>query len=391
MRSVRTAATSAAVAGWALLWFVPAFSRSGGAHPTGEWLFFKVGALALLGDQQMASHPLRLYAENPGLQIGPPALLLVALLTTLSSPAVSTVFFPVAMSAAGSWLAVATALPRVGLRRPSRLVWLCAVAVVIAVWARQTAVWRHLDDALVVGCAAAALLCLRRDRGQLAAVLLGVACAAKPWAVVLVPVLLALPRRRRPAAALTCIATAGVFWLPFVLVAPDTLGALGGFHLTTDAGSVPHLLGLRGDQAGWLRSAQFVLGSAVCAWCTTRGRASVEAAALAAIAAKSLLDPYFYGYYGLTPLVLALLVDVRERARLPMRTLLVLLGFFAVSLQAAPAVGAAARLLLCGLLVLSAARGRASVQTPTDASAGLGPPQRSADVAPPGLVLEPGR
>jgi hypothetical protein len=103
------------------------------------------------------------------------------------------------------------------------------------------------------------------------------------------------------------IIAAAFWWAPFVISAPGTAQALGHFPVIVAPGSVLHLIGLRGNVAGWLRPVQFTLGVAVGTYVGVRRHWT--AAPLAALAIRVMTDPYTYGYYGLGPLVFALLVD----------------------------------------------------------------------------------
>ncbi len=353
--------------------FVPRYLATGGNHPAGEWLFFKAGAFGLTHETAAFTTPaLHLYEANPQLQIGPPPLLVVAVLQHYLTPAGATLAAAVLMAAAG--IGLVRVLEQIGVELgadPGRVrqVGLAAGLVLVGLWTESAAVWRHLDDVMALSAITLAVLVtlrVRAGRGRLpwwvAPVLLGLAAAAKPWAVVFAPLLVGLPRPLRARAVLTLIAAAAVWWAPFVLAAPGTLGALGGLHLVPDPGSVPYLVGLHADVSQWLRPVQFGLGLAL--GLTVALRRSWLAVPFVALALRVGSDPYTWSYYGLGPLLVAAALDLSRRpARrdpLPYATLVTAAVFYLLPAYAyAPASAAATgRLLWCVAALLVALRMR---------------------------------
>jgi hypothetical protein len=173
-----------------------------------------------------------------------------------------------------------------------------------------------LDDAIAISFTVFACVLIQRRRAWwLVAILLGTAIAAKPWAVIFAPVLFGIPREARSKVALGVILVAGAWWAPFVLGAPGTIHALGTYAIPVRPGSTLWLFGLRGDVHHWLRPVQFIGGIGIGTYVATRGRSAWLAAPLAALAFRVLTDPFMWSYYGLGPVMFALLWDMTRPAR----------------------------------------------------------------------------
>jgi hypothetical protein len=362
-----------AVAG-AFFW--PAYRANGASHPTGDWLFFKVGAFVLTRRLPGSSEsPLRLYVDNPALQIGPPPLLLVAIGQRLSSPAVATAVLAIAMALAGPaavGLLEATAR-RLGDRSDYgrlALITLGGGLVVAATWGQAAGCWRHLDDVMALLAVAGAMLACARGRSAwVVGFALGVAVACKPWAIVTAPILLALSPRRRASGTLAFVAAAAVWWLPFVAAAPGTVTALGGLSLLPDAGSVLHVVGLRGDVSSWLRPVQLLVGVLAATW-TARSRSWV-AVPLAGLAVRVVLDPYAWSYYGMGPVLAAVACDLcLSRRRLPMCTLTTVAFLYGVPAAAPAWATGPARLAWAALVLVGVVR--TSARIPVSLKPGVG-------------------
>lgn len=298
---------------WAAAWFAPAYARTAGKFT--DWMFFQAGALSIDNYSRHLSGGLHVYVVDPAVQIGPTILLPLAGLLRLL-PA-STVALLAALVMAGSALPVVRLVELAALRtgrdrQRVATVTLLAGAVLVAAWANAAGLWRHLDDAVALVCVALAAYALRKPgRGLLPAACLGLAAATKPWAVVYAPLLLALPRHLRARAALWLLASAAVWWLPFVLADPHTISALGGYHVIPQPGSVLYLFGLHADPAGWLRVVQLSAGACAAAWAVRNG--DLALGLLAAVAVRVAFDPFAWSYYGLAPLLAALLLDAERR------------------------------------------------------------------------------
>lgn len=333
-----------------------------------DWLIFEIGARTLTHWHHMAIYsgaPLHLYADDPVIQIGPPALLLVATSQWLSPHVVSALWVGIMalMGVATIGFLEASAHRLAGPAHATRIrvITLVTGAPLLAAWGYECAKFHHLDDALALLCTAvAAWLCATRRAGWLIGLALGIAAASKPWAIVMAPLILGLPREERAPAALGLVATAAAFWGPFVIAAPATVHSLGLLHIVPRPGSILYLFGARGHVEGWLRSVQFGLGVAAAAYVAMRGRWT--AAPLVGIAVRVALDPYAYAYYGLGPVVAALLWDLTRPSRrgIPVWTLGTLLVEFGVRLVASSTVEAVFRLAwvisVLGVFLIAARR-----------------------------------
>ena len=93
-----------------------------------------------------------------------------------------------------------------------------------------------------------------------------------------------------------------VAWLPFYLAAPSSLSSAGKFQIAVSHASVLHLFGVDGGTPAWCRPAQLALGLIAVTIAVARHR--WEAALLAGVCARLLLDPGTKNYYD-TGLVVA--------------------------------------------------------------------------------------
>ncbi len=352
---------------WGTAFFAQQFQRTGNGLT--DWRAFEGGARVLIYFHHRYGYSggaLHLYENYPFIQIGPPALLPLTPLQGFRPLSVA-LAFGILMSLAGLLVVglceaiarrVRPADPRIGL-------WaLVGGLAVTATWSHDVGLYRHLDDTMAITMAcAAALVVTRQGRWWWVAILLGTACATKPWAVVLIPLLLGLPRLvwARTFIALAAVATA--WWLPFLIGAPGTVDALAGYHLVPSAGSVPFLLGVHTSVSSWLRPAQAIFGLAAGVAAVTRGR--WLAVPLAGLGVRVALDPYSFSYYGMGPMAAALLWDLGgARRRWPVWTTATLVTEYLVPLVAPSGVAAAGRLLwsgaAVGLLVMRTRKEQAS-------------------------------
>lgn len=304
--------------------FVPQYLVTTANRTLGEWYFFLAGAEGLThGTPGFGAPALHLYVNNPNLQIGPPPLELVAVIQHYTTPTQVEVILATVMALVA--VVLVRLFERIGLAMGAdgqrvRSMALLGGLVVVGLWVDQSAQWRHLDDVMALSATAFAVSVILRVRaglsGRLAAwwlapLLLGLAAASKPWALVFAPLLLGLPRPKWVRAAGILIISAAIWWAPFVIAAPDTITALGRQRLYPAPGSVPYLFGLRGDTSHWLRSAQFALGLA--AAFAIGLRRSWLAVPVVALAVRVATDPFVWPYYGMGYLLLALAVDLWRR------------------------------------------------------------------------------
>lgn len=285
-------------------------------HGAGDWVVFEVGARVLVHYHHQniyGGNRWHLYVDNVDLQIGPPAFWLVAAFEWLPFRRLYDVFgvlLPVLslLTIGGATLAGSWARSRaMNGALQANAAGLAAVATA-GIWGLYAEASKHLDDVLALGFAVAAACLISKQRAWwLVAVLLGTSAATKPWAIILTPMLLGLPRRDIARAALVMLAVAAVWWAPFVISAPQTIQALGHFQVVPKPGSVLYLLGLHRGVQRWLRPTQFFVGVVIGCW--TVRRSGWIAAPLAAIATRVATDPFAFGYYGLGPLIFAYLYD----------------------------------------------------------------------------------
>jgi hypothetical protein len=122
---------------------------------------------------------------------------------------------------------------------------------------------------------------------------------------------------------------------------------------------------MHGSVAGWLRPTQFGLGIAAGSWMVWRG--NWAAAPLAGIAMRVALDPFTWAYYGLGPVLAALIWDLARPGsrRVPTWTLWTVGIEFGLRLVVSPTATGIGRVVwvlsVCGLLVALHRRGPSAV------------------------------
>jgi Glycosyltransferase family 87 len=193
--------------------------------------------------------------------------------------------------------------------------------VLMPVWAELAARYGHSDDALALFGAVVALWCIEARRPVLCGVVLGLAVAAKPWAIAFVPLVLAFGGRDRLRAAGTMLGVVLTASLPFVLADRATLQAAKfSYYVTADSP-----LALFGHRAGtfspgWVRPAEIGLGLILTLAAVARGR--WYAVLFVGVAARIALDPETFTYYTAGVLVGAMAIDLLgSRRPLPLASL----------------------------------------------------------------------
>lgn len=320
-----------------------------------SWHFFRTGAL-LLTHPSVPGGGLHLYHANPELQIGPLTFLVAWPFAALPQT-IGEVLAMVFMCLLGLViLRLAGGLVKGSAARRRRVI-LPAGILFVPVWSELAVRSGHLDDALALLAAVAALR-VARDRPVTSAVLLGLAAGFKPWAVVFVPLILVAEGDRGRAAAVW-LAVVALPWLPFLLADPGTV-AVTHFTIPNVADSSLRFLGVHAAATPWwCRPAQALLGIAVAAVAVRRGRP--HHVLLAGIAARVLLDPETYPYYTAGLLVGTVVADVTMRRRIPYFSLSAVVFLFIpayvhVGPLADPAVSGGLRAAFCiGALVAVAA------------------------------------
>lgn len=292
-----------------------------------DWLFVEYGARTIAHVGGVYSSGLHLYARQPEIQIGPPPLAAVAAFQWLS-PGVVAALFVAIMALCGVvvvWCAegVARELVTASSRRIAHGA-LGAGIVVVALWSREAATWQHLDDVMAITAGAMALRLIARQRHWwLASLLLGLGIAAKPWAIVLAPMVMGLPRLRRAPAALVAAGTAAGCWAPFVLADTGTVSALGQVRLPMSHLSSLVAFGVppTAMAPGWVRPVQLAGSFLLMWWLARSGRWS--AILFLGLMFRVVTDPQAVPYYGVGPLVGAFVWELSRGRRVPTWTVAV--------------------------------------------------------------------
>lgn len=280
-----------------------AYTPVGYGGTGGDFAFFRTGARVLLGlhtDFGAGSHGrFGIYAADPTNQVGPVSILVTAPVAALSRDTgrlVVSVLMALALPLL-LWL-VESAARSLATRGEADLqaVVLGAGLFLLPMW-HELVLWAHVDDVLVLVCAAWTIRALARGQAAFVGLSLALAIDSKPWAIGLLPLLLALPTRaERTRAAAVAAAGVALAWAPFLL-APGALSGLAGYHIPVLLASPLHVLGVQAGapMPAWARPAQLALAW-VLAWIAVR-RGRPAAALLVVVAARVALDAGAYSYY----------------------------------------------------------------------------------------------
>ncbi|MCU1601061.1 MAG: hypothetical protein JWO22_1770 [Frankiales bacterium] len=293
-----------------------------------DWLWFRKGAQWLFTGQALEKHKylnvvrtgggLHLYALHPEVQIGPLSLTVTALIgasTYLAAILGGLLFLPTIR------LLESAALHRGMQPDAVHKKVLAGGLLLVPAWAWACAWWRHLDDLLVVFFAALAFWAIATRRPVLTGVALAAAVAAKPTALVLLPLALVLVGAERRRAVAAAVVGCCLVWLPFVIADPRTLKA-GAPQVPVTMRSPLVSLGFTfGDHApSFLRIGQLAFAALLTVALLRRGHWwSVPAAAFAA---RLLFDPGMFSYYGVSLVALALFADLQSSGKGVPRTAL---------------------------------------------------------------------
>lgn len=289
-----------------------------GAHAT-AWHFFELSVDLLLdrgpeGDRS----GLRLYGDHPELQYGPLSILVAVPFVLLGDGPgeAAVIIVGMALGLAAVWLVLDIVRTAWGGLDDATARTLGVVGVVVVVtWGDIAVRTAHLDDTVALTGILLGVRWVVRDVGNAATLAFALAAAAKPWAVVFVP-LAALPggpaRILRPAiAASLAVAT----WIPFILAEPDTLDT-SDFGIENDPTSLLRALGVdAATTPGWVRPVQLVGGLVLVGIIVGVGR--WPAAILAGVSWRLLFDPGAHRYYTIGFVLGALLVESRLRPGRP--------------------------------------------------------------------------
>jgi hypothetical protein len=266
-----------------------------------SWHFFDDGARLLLGAPVpglKGPGRLHVYRSHPEFQFGPLALGVATFLHAIagahSAAVAQFLLMPVPLGLV--WL-LDDAARRLGGPAPRPVVLLAGGGALVVAWVSLALFTTHLDDALALAAVVGAINLITRARVTATAVVLGLAAAAKPWAIVFVPLVFALPRDRWRA-AVTAVAVAVIGWVPFVLADHATIGALSHFTIRNSPVSALRALEVETPRTpAWDRLAQLFVGGAVVTGTVVPRRSRWPAALLAGIAARLALDPGAHHYY----------------------------------------------------------------------------------------------
>lgn len=317
-------------------------------HGLYSWHYFRAAGEIFAAGGHGGWH---VFATHPQFQFGP--------LTVLVSSAFAAAPWRIAeVAGAGLMLAIGALVMRVlatlSKPQPSKSAAAIALSIsaAIAAWVDVAIHFGHLDDVLALGLLAFAVLGASREKWTAAALLLGAAAAAKPWALPMGVLLLAAPYRVRLGALVRFALVAVLPWVPFVLSDARTLN-LSRFSITDAPDSLLRLLGLgSGHTPPWDRPAQLVIGIALGGALAARRR-WVEVP-FVVLAARMLLDPQTYSYYTAGLVVAAAFIDATSDRRWPLLAVTAGVGLTAASgLTAvnATAAGTLRALILLGLIV----------------------------------------
>ena len=317
---------------WTMAWFIDMAPVGGIA-----WVFFRRGTAALFGEPGSFRPPggLHLYATNPDLQIGPLSFAVAEVLRHLG-PDSGVVVAEVLLTAAGVLLIAAieslarTVRPELRERpRGLRLTVIFGGGAFMIAWVNLAVGYLHLDDGLALILAVLALRAVVARRPALAGLWVGLATAAKPWALVFAALLLLLPVRDMWRGAVALLAALGAAWLPFYLADPGTMTA-ARYTIRNLPTSALRALGITTRQTpSWDRPAQVLLGWALGAAAIWRRR--WPAVILLGVGARIALDPGVHGYYTAGVMVGALIWDtIGARRPWPVWSLLSILALAGV-------------------------------------------------------------
>jgi hypothetical protein len=294
-----------------------------------DWGYFVHGSELLFGQHRIpaATEPggLHLYANYPVLQIGPLSFLAVIPLRVFGEDA-SRIAAVVLLTAAGIafiWLLerIAKHLHGTSGRAISliELTTLVGGSAVAAGWYSVSSQYMHVDDVLVLGFGCLALWATAHGRATWLGVAIGLAVAAKPTGLILLPLAFRFPRSDWWRPLLITGVCALVSYLPFVIADSGTLSAFRP-RVSTTSGSVLRVFDVH--DFSWVRPAQligaFVAGT-VAIW---RGR--WPAVVLVGVAVRMALDPAGFEYYASSLMLGAFAWDIlRSDKRLPIFTVAV--------------------------------------------------------------------
>jgi hypothetical protein len=189
-------------------------------------------------------------------------------------------------------------------------------------------------------------------------VLIGIAIATKPWAVMFLPLALEElgPWRRRLRPVVVAGLIGALAWAPFVVHDTQTLHSLRP-TVNVAADSVLSLFGASNEPPGWMRVAQLVLALVVASAAVLRR--VPEGVILAAVAVRLGTDPGTWSYYTAGLALGALAWDlVHVRRTVPVTTLMVAVLLPPTWLVPSDGLRAMMRLVACVAAIVIVLRAR---------------------------------
>lgn len=339
---------------WAAAWAVPI--RLANMNST-DYGYFLAGGRILTGGSLGSYHtgPLHLYAYAPTFQIGPPPLILDGLLERAAPAIAEPIWWSLIMlcGLGAIWAVERIAAVATGARERVRSQTFIGGAIAIPCWASLEH-FVHLDDALAtLGILVALAAIASRRQWWLPALSLGFAAACKPWAAMALPLLLLVSSRRRLAAVAVAFAAIAAWWGPFIVGDRGTLSALDSTQpVVTDRAVIRALGYSRFFAPPHVHLLEIVLGASVVALVCVRGNWTF--APLAAFAVRLAVEPKYLLYYGVGPVVAALLVDMTSGRRIPAWTLGTAAVEYGAQQYLPSRVGAVSQLVLVLAIVVGA-------------------------------------
>jgi hypothetical protein len=182
--------------------------------------------------------------------------------------------------------------------------------VLLWAWSQPGAQMGHADDVLALTSVAVAVRAVARGHWLVSSIVIAAGIDAKPWVVLVLPLLAACPGR-----TVRSVAVAGVLavvpWIPFLVVQH---GHLGDLNLVIAPGSALHFLGASGSP-GWPRDLQIAVALPLGAWAVVRRQWYLVPSIVFAV--RFALDPRTYSYYATGAVLGMLLWDVVRPLRAP--------------------------------------------------------------------------
>jgi hypothetical protein len=336
---------------WLLLvaWAAWLFPR-GWSPVDGDWHYFVTGSKLMTGGDG-----LHVFARHPELHMGPLSLAAAWALRAFGGSGLGAA--EVLMWALGLLTLLLLERSAVAVRGTGEplvaLTTLLGGVLFLKAWMLAAGPIAHIDDVLAMTFAAVAAWAVATRRPWLAGIAVGLAIAAKPWGVIVLPLCLAFAWRGRARAIGAAVAVSLAAWLPFVLADRGTTGT-GSYDQLNDPASALHALGVHTTGTpDWLRPTQVLVALALGVLAVGLGR--WPAALSVALAARIALDPAVFTYYAPTLVLGALVCDLLVLRRpLPLWTAVTYAAVVAAPTSLSASTLGTVRLGACIALILGA-------------------------------------